>query len=744
MMTKCLNVLKIMFILCIGIILASCNETKYSLVFDLNGGSINGLEEYEISISEKEENKSVEILIPKKTGYEFVGWYLDGDLYEDEKIIVDHDIVLVAKWEIITYQIGYLLNGGKVESKVESYTCEDEIELPIPVKQGYKFLGWNGTLTKIEKGTTGDLMLKAVWEIEKFNVSYELNGGKLENPINEFTFEDEIELQTPIREGYIFKGWFTNPELSGENVKKISKGTLKNVILYAGWIDASNCYDIKYELDGGILPDDVLYNYEIGYEYTLPIPFKDNCIFIGWYDNVELTGNKINLIEKGDVGDKTYYASWIELESIFNDLVPEKITSNLNLYKVHPDNNLISITWNSLTPNLIDDEGYITPAHTTLTAKLEMIVSYEGVVGRYVGEVEVAPVVFDELTLGNTLVGYVYSGTYSRWGSSNFENVFSDTAIKTLDVVNYGFATINVNGDLTIENTGFTKYLSEVLKLRKYGVRVLLCIGENSKRFSDMASTDEGIDKFVSQVIEIIEKYHFDGVDIDWEFPGVNTGRDVTIDRPNFTKLIKALRIGLDKSQEKGGTPYLLTAAIPGTSWGSARYEMNILDEYLDYVNMMSYDLNNTEIACHHSSLYTSTTARAYGFSIEYGVNQFETLGFNRNKIVVGMAFYGKYYINASELGKSARFSKNIHYTTIKKDYLSNSDFVEYWDETAKAPYLLNEKTGEYISFDSVRSIKEKCRYSKASGIMGVMFWDYSEDTTGDLMNAIYEEMVKK
>lgn len=740
-MTKCLKLMKIMFILCIGIVLAGCKETKNSLVFDLNGGTINGLDEYQIMVSEKDDNKSVDLLIPERKGYEFIGWYLNGNLYNDEQIIVDHDIILEAKWELITYQISYLLNGGKLEHKVESYTCEDEIDLPIPVKKGYKFLGWNSSLTKIEKGTTGDLMLKATWEIEKFNISYELNGGKIENPINEFTFEEEIELQIPIRDGFIFKGWYTNPELSGEEVKIIPKGTLENLVLYAGWLDEDNCYNIEYELNGGNLSDDVLYNYETGYEYILPIPTKDNCLFIGWYETEDLSSNKVSLVGKNEVGDKKYYAEWIELKNIFEDFIPKKITTSLTLPKAHPDNDLITITWNSLTPNLIDNDGYIMPAHVTKLAKIEMIVSYEEVVGKYVGEVEVAPVTFDELTLGNTLVGYVYSGTYSRWGSSKFEDVFSTTAIKALDVVNYGFATINSNGDLTIENTGFTKYLNEVLKLRKYGVRVLLCIGENSKRFSDMASTDAGIEKFVAQVIEVVEKYHFDGVDIDWEFPGVNTGRDVTVDRPNFTKLIKALRVGLDNAQEKGGTPYLLTAAIPGTSWGSERYEMNILDEYLDYVNMMSYDLNNTSIACHHSNLYTSTSAKAYGFSIDYGVNRFVSMGFDKNKIVAGMAFYGKYYTNATSLGSEAKFDKNIHYTVIKNTYLNNSDFEQLWDDVACAPYLLNKKTGEYISYDSKRSIAEKCKYSKQSGIMGVMFWDYSEDTTGDLLEAAYNEL---
>ena len=481
--------------------------------------------------------------------------------------------------------------------------------------------------------------------------------------------------------------------------------------------------------------------YDYGTTVKLPIPSKQGSAFMGWYENSSFNGDVVEKILATDKGNKKYYAMWMDVEDIFASLIPDTVTSNLTLYTTHPDNSDIKLSWTSGDTNLISNTGVINQAHKTITTTLTMTMTYKGKTTSYTGIVNLAPVVFDNLSTGDTVVGYVYSGTLSNWGSASFDRIFSSTALKTLDVVNYGFATVDASGNLVLNNTGFTKYLEEVLKLRQQGIRVLLCIGENSKNFSDMTFDTTKMNNFVSQVVATVEKYHFDGVDIDWEFPGVNTGRDVSIDRPNYTKLIKALRSELDKVQEKGGTKYLLTAAIPGTSWGSERYEMNILDNYLDYVNMMSYDLNNETIACHHSSLHTSTTAKAYGFSIEYGVNRFVSLGFNKNQIVVGMAFYGKYYTGATALGKSAKFGKNIHYTVIAKNYLGGGDYQQLWDDVAKAPYILNTKTGEYISYDNVRSITEKCKYSKISGIKGVMFWDYSEDTTGTLMKAIYDEM---
>ena len=723
------------------IMLVSCNKVTYSLTYELNGGLIDGKSEYSVSVKEKEENKTVNLKTPEKIGYNFTGWYLDGVLYENDSIVLDKNITLSASWEIITYSITYNSDGGKLTGKINSYTCEDDFVLPVPVKEGYTFVGWNDNLTKIDKGTTGNLNLTAVWKITKYTITYHLNGGTLENSVNEFTYLDEVELKTPTKDGYKFRGWYLNEDMNGDVITTIEKGTTENIELFASWASLEDVSSIKYILNGGTLEEDVILEYEHGKTFELAVPTKENYLFMGWYDNEKLTGDAVFSINTNESGNKTYYASWLSAKEVFKDMVPSTVNGNLNLYTTHPDNGEIKISWKSSDTRTISKTGEVNQGHRNINVDLTMTLSYKKSNVEYVSTVKVGPVVYDELVTGKLVVGYVYAGTLSQWGSKSFDKIFTKTALETLDVVNYGFATVTGAGNLQLDNTGFMTYLEEVLKLRKYGIRVLLCIAENSANFSTMASTQAGIDKFVSQVVDAVEKYHFDGVDIDWEFPGVDTGRDVTIDRPNYTKLIKALREALDARQNKSGTPYLLTAAIPGTSWGSERYEMNVLDEYLDYVNMMSYDLNNTSMACHHTSLYTSKDAKAYGFSVQYGVDRFVSMGFDKNKIVAGMAFYGKYYTKAVALGVDAKFGKNLHYTIIKNNYISNSNFVEYWDDVAKASYLFNKTTGEFISYDSARSIIEKCNYSKTSGIMGVMFWDYSEDITGDLMQAINEGM---
>lgn len=728
----------LLLLLCL---LVGCKTTTYTLTFDLDGGLLDGQTSYQISIKETDDNNVITLKEPAKLGYNFSGWYLDGTLYNNESIVLDRDVTLVAKWEAKSYQIVYDLDGGLLNDPITTYTIESEVTLPVPTKKGYTFLGWNEGISEIKKGMTGDLTLKAKWGLEKYTITYHLNGGVLDNLVTEFTCEDEVILNTPVKEGFDFVGWYLTEDMQGQPLTTIGKGTMNNIELFASWQAEKTISTITYVLNGGGFSVDVTLEYENGKDFTLAIPEKENYLFMGWYENKDLSGDPIEKIKASDGGDKTYYASWLSTKELFDSLIPKTATENLNFIRNHPDNNNIRISWSTSDTKTINYSGEISQGHRNIEVDVTMTLFYKESYSQYTGKVKVGPVVFEALKPGKMVAGYVYAGTLSRWGAISFEKIFDKTALETLDVVNYGFATVSKGGNLQLDNTGYMKYIDEVLKLRKHGVRVLLCIAENSANFSDMASTQAGIDKFVAQVVEAVEKYHFDGVDIDWEFPGVDSGRDVAIDRPNYTKLMKALREALDARQNRSGTPYLLTAAIPGTSWGSERYEMNVLDDYLDYVNMMSYDLNNTAMACHHTSLYTSKDARAYGFSIQYGIDRFVSMGFDKNKIVAGMAFYGKYYKNAVALGVDAKFQKNIHYTVIKNNYLNNSNFIEYWDEIAKASYLLNKTTGEFISYDSQRSIKEKCNYAKTSGIMGVMFWDYSEDTTGDLMQAINEGM---
>ena len=109
-------------------------------------------------------------------------------------------------------------------------------------KNGYEFKGWsNGAavVTKIAKGTTGDITLTATWKALEYSISYEgVDGAANPNEATKYTVEDEITLKAASKDGFTFDGWFDDAT-GGNAVTKIAKGSSGEKTLYARWTNAS-------------------------------------------------------------------------------------------------------------------------------------------------------------------------------------------------------------------------------------------------------------------------------------------------------------------------------------------------------------------------------------------------------------------------------------------------------------------------------------------------------------------------
>ena len=110
------------------------------------------------------------------------------------------------------------MDGGTVAGtpgNPDSYTIESEaITLQNPTKEGYEFLGWTGEGLEeptqdlvIPAGSTGNRTYRANWELAEYTISYNLNGGEDVGNQRTYTINDEVYLESPIKEGYEFLGW---------------------------------------------------------------------------------------------------------------------------------------------------------------------------------------------------------------------------------------------------------------------------------------------------------------------------------------------------------------------------------------------------------------------------------------------------------------------------------------------------------------------------------------------------------
>lgn len=306
-------------------------------------------------------------------------------------------------------------------------------------------------------------------------------------------------------------------------------------------------------------------------------------------------------------------------------------------------------------------------------------------------------------------------------------------------------------------------------KVRNPELKVMIaCGGWGADGFSDMALTPEGRAKFIASASSFIAKYKLDGLDMDWEYPGISgagtMARDA--DTKNFTELMKGLREMLDTFDD----PKTLTFASAGWKRYYDYIEINEVMKYADYTNIMTYDLVSgvSEYTGHHTALGAVTNVEISGTPFQKHLDSLYQAGRGKDsdprstqkivdflieqnvdakQIVIGAAFYGRVWkgVTPENNGLYQR-GGGMHigwyaYHAIRENYEQDSLFVRYWDEKVKAPYMYNAKDSLMMSYDDTVSVAEKTKYAIEKGLGGIMFWELGNDTKeeGSLLDAIYK-----
>jgi chitinase len=245
--------------------------------------------------------------------------------------------------------------------------------------------------------------------------------------------------------------------------------------------------------------------------------------------------------------------------------------------------------------------------------------------------------------------------------------------------------------------------------------------------------------------IDIVSKYNLDGVDIDWEYPGMIGDSNIyrPEDKQHYTLLFKELRKGLDSLSQITHMKYYVTTAVGGSQAYIDHTEMDKVQQYTDYINIMSYDYTGgwSSVTGHHTNLYTSS-GDSNQSSAHRSVQAFIAAGVPVSKIVIGIAFYGKGWEmestdNNGLYRKALKAARGGGFTYLKDSLVNKNGYKEYWDAAAKAPYLFNAEKKIFISYDNERSVKEKCKYVKRHDLAGAMFWEYNSDKKKYLLRVI-------
>ena len=211
---------------------------------------------------------------------------------------------------------------------------------------------------------------------------------------------------------------------------------------------------------------------------------------------------------------------------------------------------------------------------------------------------------------------------------------------------------------------------------------------EGSEKYSKMAKDPKLRTQFVQSVVDFVGKHGFDGIDVDWEYPG-QRGGDIKVDKQDFTALLRELKEALDPHG------YLLSAAVsPGKAIIDTAYEIKEIDELLDFYSVMTYDYHGgswEEHIGHNAPLYEKPGDDKFNYTqflnINFTMHYWLEKGATKEKMVMGLPLYGRTFsLVDGSVDRVPQFREKAKY--INKVRLWGGPNGTIVDESGILPYV--------------------------------------------------------
>jgi GH18 family chitinase len=271
--------------------------------------------------------------------------------------------------------------------------------------------------------------------------------------------------------------------------------------------------------------------------------------------------------------------------------------------------------------------------------------------------------------------------------------------LSKLTHVNYAFILPNGDGSLQgLDNPA--KLQSLVSAAHAQGVKVLISVGGwndgNDQGFETLAANATSRTNFTNNLVNLVNQYSLDGVDIDWEYPDPDNSNPDNPQPGSSAHNYGLMMTSLSSAMHSRGK--LLTGAIVALGWAGKGIPVSVFSQ-VDFYNLMAYDGGDGAL---HSP---------YQFAVD-SVNYWRGRGLPAEKTVLGVPFYG-------------RPSWASYRTLIAAGCSPDSDTCNY--------------QGNTVYYNGRPTIRAKVDLAKAQG-GGIMYWENSQDTTDgtSLVSAIY------